>query len=31
MISYKKLIVSLILPQLAGVVGSFFTVPAISL
>lgn len=29
-INIKRLIISLILPQLAGLVGSFFTVPAIS-
>lgn len=28
--NYKRLIISLILPQLAGLVGSFFTAPAIS-
>lgn len=29
-INIKRLIISLILPQLAGLVGSFFTIPAIS-
>lgn len=28
--NYKKLIISLALPQLAGLIGSFFTAPAIS-
>ncbi len=28
--NYKRLIISLALPQLAGIIGSFFTAPAIS-
>jgi len=28
--NYKRLIISLALPQLAGIIGSFFTTPAIS-
>jgi translocator protein len=27
---YKRLLISLLIPQLAGIIGSFFTIPAIS-